>query len=192
MQLFRGSLGRPCQLGARGRQADLLLLPRSTLPAVPPHPRHPGSSPARLGSSSPLVAHSSSATLEAPSRTEKQQGVVEALPQLDSFRELLPGFRVVIAGAGIAGLTLALALLKRGIRCTVLERDVTAVRGEGKIRGPIQVPALYSPACLALSFLGRQHCPAAGAHAWSGSSNASGMLLTHADPKQCAGRPGGY
>lgn len=42
-------------------------------------------------------------------------------------------------GAGIAGLTLALGLLRQGVRVEVLERDLTAVRGEGKVRGPIQV-----------------------------------------------------
>jgi zeaxanthin epoxidase len=46
---------------------------------------------------------------------------------------------VVIAGAGISGLTLALGLLKKGVRVQVLERDLTAIRGEGKLRGPIQV-----------------------------------------------------
>jgi len=55
------------------------------------------------------------------------------------FKETIPGFKVVIAGAGIAGLTLALGLLKQGIRVQVLERDLTAVRGEGKLRGPIQI-----------------------------------------------------
>ena len=47
--------------------------------------------------------------------------------------------RVVITGAGIGGLVLAVALLKRGFDVKVLERDVTAIRGEGKYRGPIQV-----------------------------------------------------
>lgn len=41
--------------------------------------------------------------------------------------------------AGISGLTLALSLLRKGIKVQVLERDLTAIRGEGKIRGPIQV-----------------------------------------------------
>ena len=47
--------------------------------------------------------------------------------------------RVIIAGAGIGGLVLAVGLLKRGFEVKVLERDVTAIRGEGKYRGPIQV-----------------------------------------------------
>jgi zeaxanthin epoxidase len=47
--------------------------------------------------------------------------------------------KVLIAGAGIGGLVLALALLKKGIQVEVFERDITAIRGEGKYRGPIQV-----------------------------------------------------
>jgi len=47
--------------------------------------------------------------------------------------------KVAIAGAGIGGLVLALALLKQGVQVEVFERDLTAVRGEGKYRGPIQV-----------------------------------------------------
>lgn len=47
--------------------------------------------------------------------------------------------KVVIAGAGIGGLVLAVGLLKRGFDVTVLERDMTAIRGEGKYRGPIQI-----------------------------------------------------
>jgi zeaxanthin epoxidase len=46
---------------------------------------------------------------------------------------------VIIAGAGIGGLVLAVALLKQGVDVKVFERDLTAIRGEGKYRGPIQV-----------------------------------------------------
>jgi hypothetical protein len=46
--------------------------------------------------------------------------------------------RVVIVGAGIGGLVLALGLLKKGFQVQILERDLTAIRGEGKYRGPIQ------------------------------------------------------
>jgi hypothetical protein len=34
---------------------------------------------------------------------------------------------------------LAVALLKQGVDVKVFERDLTAIRGEGKYRGPIQV-----------------------------------------------------
>ncbi|KAG2446764.1 hypothetical protein HYH02_008325 [Chlamydomonas schloesseri] len=47
--------------------------------------------------------------------------------------------KVIIAGAGIGGLVLAVALLKQGFQVQVFERDLTAIRGEGKYRGPIQV-----------------------------------------------------
>lgn len=57
---------------------------------------------------------------------------------------------VIIAGAGIGGLVLAVGLLKAGFRVTVLERDLTAIRGEGKYRGPIQ---LQSNALAALEAL---------------------------------------
>lgn len=55
--------------------------------------------------------------------------------------------QVVIAGAGIGGLVLAVSLLKQGFDVQVFERDLTAIRGEGKYRGPIQVRA-RAGACL--------------------------------------------
>ncbi len=57
--------------------------------------------------------------------------------------------RILIAGAGIGGLVLAVALLKRGFRVQIFERDLTAVRGEGKYRGPIQVCAASALPCFA-------------------------------------------
>jgi ribulose 1,5-bisphosphate synthetase/thiazole synthase len=47
--------------------------------------------------------------------------------------------KVLIAGAGIGGLVLGVSLLKKGIDVQLFERDMTAIRGEGKYRGPIQV-----------------------------------------------------
>ena len=39
--------------------------------------------------------------------------------------------RVLIAGGGIGGLVFALAARRKGFQVLVLERDVSAVRGEG-------------------------------------------------------------
>lgn len=67
--------------------------------------------------------------------------------------------KVVIAGAGISGLSLAMGLLNKGYEVVVLERDLTAIRGEGKYRGPIQVRA-------------RRLCGAAQAGVWCGRGAA--------------------
>ena len=56
--------------------------------------------------------------------------------------------RVLIAGGGIAGLVLAVALLKKGVDVRVYEQDMTAIRGEGKYRGPIQVCSASAMLCL--------------------------------------------
>ncbi|KAL3646286.1 Zeaxanthin epoxidase, chloroplastic [Castilleja foliolosa] len=47
--------------------------------------------------------------------------------------------RVLVAGGGIGGLVFALAAKKKGFDVMVFERDLSAIRGEGQYRGPIQV-----------------------------------------------------
>ncbi|GMY22232.1 zeaxanthin epoxidase, chloroplastic-like [Fagus crenata] len=47
--------------------------------------------------------------------------------------------RILIAGGGIGGLVLALAAKHRGFEVKVFEKDLSAVRGEGRHRGPIQL-----------------------------------------------------
>ncbi|XP_077250074.1 zeaxanthin epoxidase, chloroplastic-like isoform X2 [Tasmannia lanceolata] len=47
--------------------------------------------------------------------------------------------RVLIAGGGIGGLVLALAVKRKGFDPVVFERDLSAIRGEGQYRGPIQI-----------------------------------------------------
>jgi heterodisulfide reductase subunit A-like polyferredoxin len=52
---------------------------------------------------------------------------------------LSPKPRILVAGGGVGGLVFAIAARNRGFEVVVLERDMTAVRGEGKYRGPIQL-----------------------------------------------------
>ena len=47
--------------------------------------------------------------------------------------------KILIAGGGIGGLVLALAAKHRGFEVKVFEKDLSAVRGEGRYRGPIQL-----------------------------------------------------
>ena len=46
---------------------------------------------------------------------------------------------ILIAGGGIAGLVLALGAKNRGFEVKVFEKGLSAVRGEGRERGPIQL-----------------------------------------------------
>ncbi|KAJ0984524.1 hypothetical protein J5N97_002880 [Dioscorea zingiberensis] len=47
--------------------------------------------------------------------------------------------RILIAGGGIGGLVLALAAKRKGFDVLVFEKDMSAIRGEGQYRGPIQI-----------------------------------------------------
>ncbi|KAG6519561.1 hypothetical protein ZIOFF_023055 [Zingiber officinale] len=47
--------------------------------------------------------------------------------------------RILIAGGGIGGLVFALAAKRKGFEVLVFEKDVSAIRGEGQYRGPIQI-----------------------------------------------------
>ncbi|XP_043693353.1 zeaxanthin epoxidase, chloroplastic-like [Telopea speciosissima] len=47
--------------------------------------------------------------------------------------------QILIAGGGIGGLVLALAAKNRGFEVKVFEKELSAVRGEGQHRGPIQL-----------------------------------------------------
>ncbi|CAN6478622.1 unnamed protein product [Victoria cruziana] len=81
--------------------------------------------------------HASSAALSSASVADP--------PSLESARDghdanrKLPKLRVLVAGGGIGGLVFALAAKRKGFEVMVFERDLSAVRGEGKYRGPIQI-----------------------------------------------------
>ncbi|KAL9261181.1 Zeaxanthin epoxidase, chloroplastic-like protein [Drosera capensis] len=47
--------------------------------------------------------------------------------------------RILMAGGGIGGLVFALAAKRKGFDVVVFEKDVSAIRGEGQYRGPIQI-----------------------------------------------------
>ncbi|XP_010547517.1 PREDICTED: zeaxanthin epoxidase, chloroplastic-like [Tarenaya hassleriana] len=47
--------------------------------------------------------------------------------------------RVLVAGGGIGGLVFALAAKRKGFDVAVFEKDLSAIRGEGQYRGPIQI-----------------------------------------------------
>ena len=64
--------------------------------------------------------------------------------------------RVLVAGGGIAGLVLAVSLLKKGVDVKIFEQDMTAIRGEGKYRGPIQVRLVSIVLHLGLACVGDQ------------------------------------
>ncbi|KAK7343203.1 hypothetical protein VNO80_26167 [Phaseolus coccineus] len=67
-------------------------------------------------------------------RVEGGKGMV--LPNLEEEKRKL---RVLVAGGGIGGLVLALAAKNKGYEVKVFEKDLSAVRGEGRHRGPIQL-----------------------------------------------------
>ena len=47
--------------------------------------------------------------------------------------------RILVAGGGIGGLVFALAAKQKGFDVVVFEKDLSAIRGEGQYRGPIQI-----------------------------------------------------
>lgn len=60
-------------------------------------------------------------------------------PPSSSTQAEKKNLRVLVAGGGIGGLVFALAAKKKGFEVMVFEKDLSAVRGEGQYRGPIQI-----------------------------------------------------
>ena len=102
-----------------------------------------GTSPAAALQAAGLSQHSAAAARRA-SQSCRAASAAPAGTQPPAFSSSgQPPMKVVIAGGGIGGLVLAVGLLKKGFEVQVLERDLTAIRGEGKYRGPIQVRCLW-------------------------------------------------
>ncbi|KAI3713054.1 hypothetical protein L1987_71624 [Smallanthus sonchifolius] len=66
--------------------------------------------------------------------------LTESPPQkAEQGGEKKKNIRVLVAGGGIGGLVFALASKRKGFEVVVFERDLSAIRGEGQYRGPIQI-----------------------------------------------------
>lgn len=115
-----------------------------------PTPQAPGSRGA-LPSEAATLRTSPENSQAAASRGVACHAAVATLPAAPSVDEeyLAQGrkMKVLIAGAGIGGLVLGVSLLKKGVDVQLFERDMTAIRGEGKYRGPIQVRSSHNLPC---------------------------------------------
>ncbi|XP_073296249.1 zeaxanthin epoxidase, chloroplastic-like isoform X1 [Primulina huaijiensis] len=74
----------------------------------------------------------------------KVKGAVDEVPKSEASsggvsEQTAKKLRILVAGGGIGGLVLALAAKKKGFDVVVFERDLSAIRGEGQYRGPIQI-----------------------------------------------------
>ncbi|KAK9231230.1 hypothetical protein WN943_021462 [Citrus x changshan-huyou] len=69
--------------------------------------------------------------------TQVKAAVAESLTNNgDSEKKKLT---ILVAGGGIGGLVFALAAKRKGFEVLVFEKDMSAIRGEGLYRGPIQI-----------------------------------------------------
>lgn len=117
---------------------------RAGLPVVPLPQRSHSLRPALCNRNPPGRCRRQEASLRHPHCSASAAGPSVEVTENRSLSQGSTKPKVIIAGAGIGGLVLALGLLNKGFPVQCLERDLTAVRGEGKYRGPIQVHLLSS------------------------------------------------
>ncbi|KAK7331073.1 hypothetical protein VNO77_25285 [Canavalia gladiata] len=95
-----------------------------------------GSYNGRLGSRTTKqrksVMHVKAALVEDPPATLRSKESVSGTSEKKQLR-------ILVAGGGIGGLVFALAAKRKGFEVVVFEKDMSAVRGEGQYRGPIQI-----------------------------------------------------
>ncbi|KZV22121.1 zeaxanthin epoxidase [Dorcoceras hygrometricum] len=74
-------------------------------------------------------------------KLKKVKAAVAEAPKSEGgvSKQTVKKLRILVAGGGIGGLVLALAAKKQGFDVVVFERDLSAIRGEGQYRGPIQI-----------------------------------------------------
>lgn len=136
MQLGRGpgvSSSRRCALG--GKRAGTVIDPAGLARLQRCTPRFPATSPAEDELLLRTSLQQRQVSCAAASTSAPEAGV--EYPLQDKQARKVP--KILIAGAGIGGLVLGVSLLKKGFDVQIFERDLTAIRGEGKYRGPIQV-----------------------------------------------------
>ncbi|KAL5819619.1 hypothetical protein ACOSQ4_023461 [Xanthoceras sorbifolium] len=73
--------------------------------------------------------------------TQVKATATESAPKQSHFDKLetKKKLKILVAGGGIGGLVFALAAKRKGFQVVVFEKDISAIRGEGQYRGPIQV-----------------------------------------------------
>lgn len=72
-------------------------------------------------------------------RGRKQPRPVSAAAEVATGESPTRKLRILVAGGGIGGLVFALAAKRKGFEVVVFEKDLSAIRGEGQYRGPIQI-----------------------------------------------------
>ncbi|KAG4386490.1 hypothetical protein AAZX31_11G054600 [Glycine max] len=98
---------------------------------------------------SPCVSHGSRTTKQRNTLMPIKASVAEVPPAVRKTVDENEGggdgasqkkkLRVLVAGGGIGGLVFALAAKRKGFEVVVFEKDMSAIRGEGQYRGPIQI-----------------------------------------------------
>lgn len=123
-----------------------MALPYNTLPSYPTHPFN--KTRAILYNSKEVnsyVLYNKSLYGASNQKSVNKYSVKSSISSIelekssDSRTPQSPNLKILVAGGGIGGLVFALAAKRKGFEVIVFERDLSAIRGEGQYRGPIQI-----------------------------------------------------